>query len=130
MGDLRLLKNLPGIDKSAALAHFKMEVWSCGIAGTAAGGYHLHYYLDASPPTAAGKPATATVGHWASSAIGSYTWRNVAAGTHILSVQLVRRDDTPLAPAIVDSVTVHAVSSTSQPSLPASTTPRPPSPGS
>ncbi len=96
----------------------------------AAGGYHLHYYLDANPPTAAGKPATATVGHWASSAIDSYTWRNVAAGTHILSVQLVRGDDTPLAPAVVDSVTVHAVSSISQPSLPASTTPRPPSPGS
>ena len=95
-----------------------------------ASGYHLHYYLDANPPTAPGKPAITTVGPWASTAASSYVWKNVAAGTHVLSAQLVRGDDTPLAPALTDSVTVRAVSPIPQPSLPASSTPRPPSRGS
>ena len=96
----------------------------------AASGYHLHYYFDANPPTAPGKPAITTVGPWASTTASSYVWKNVAPGTHILSVQLVRGDDSPLAPALTDSVTVRAVSPIPQPTLPASSTPRPPSRGS
>jgi hypothetical protein len=98
---------------------------------SAPGRYHLHYYLDVSPPTAAGKPAITAGSSWSSTVATSYTWKSVAAGTHVLSVQLVRGDNTPLDPAVTDSVTVRVVSPSPEPaSLPSSTPPRPPSRGS
>lgn len=94
--------------------------------GSAAGSYHLHYYLDATPPTAPGLAATTPDGSWSSTTARSYVWKGIAAGTHVLSVQVVRGDDTPLEPAVMDSVTIRVASASADVVLPpASTTPRP-----
>lgn len=59
---------------------------------------HLHYFMDADAPTAAGTYA-------ATSAV-SHTWENVALGTHTFSVELVNNDDTPLDPPVVARSTI------------------------
>jgi hypothetical protein len=109
-----------------------VEVTGAKLAeGGAANRYHIHYYLDISPPTALGGPATTAPGTWSSTAGTSYVWKNLAPGTHILYVELVRGNDTPLNPAVTASVSVRLVSSSPEPALPPSpTTPRPPSRGS
>ncbi len=66
----------------------------------AAGEGHILYYVDVVPPTDAGKPATTATGTYAAAADTSYTWNNVAAGTHTFWVQLVNNDNTPLAPPV------------------------------
>ncbi len=66
------------------------------------------YYLDQTPPTTAGQPATTASGTFQVSDQTSVTWKNVAAGTHKLSVQLVNADNTPLNPPAVKTITVTA----------------------
>jgi outer membrane protein assembly factor BamB len=63
-----------------------------------AGEGHIMYYSDVVPPTDAGKPATTAAGTFAAAADTTYTWTNVAAGTHTFWVQLVNNDNTPLTP--------------------------------
>jgi hypothetical protein len=91
---------------------------------------HLHYYLDVVPPTTPGKLATTAAGTWASTAATSYTWKDVAPGTHTLSVQLVRSDDTPFTPPVTAGVTVRVVSASPAPSPSRSPKPLPPATGS
>lgn len=67
---------------------------------------HFHYFLDVAAPTTAGKPAVPESGTWGSTANTSYTFENVEAGTHTISVELVNNDHTPLAPPVVATVTV------------------------
>ena len=63
---------------------------------------HLIYYLDASPPISIGITATPTAGTFAMSTELSHTWDNVAAGEHILAIQVVNNDNTPMrAPSAV-----------------------------
>ena len=62
---------------------------------------HIVYYADVVPPTDAGKPALTTTGTYSASADTSYTWTNVAAGTHTFWVQLVNNDNTPLTPPVL-----------------------------
>ncbi len=62
---------------------------------------HIIYYLDVTAPTTAGQPALTDAGTYAETAQTSYTWHNVAPGMHLLSVQLVNNDSTPLNPPIV-----------------------------
>jgi hypothetical protein len=61
---------------------------------------HAIYYLDVAAPLTAGTPATTSTGSFVASAETSYTWKNVAAGQHTFTVQLVNNDDTPLLPPI------------------------------
>jgi hypothetical protein len=61
---------------------------------------HVIYYLDVIPPANAGKSATGTAGTFFETADPSYTWKNVAAGDHTVSVQLVNNDGTSLSPPI------------------------------
>jgi photosystem II stability/assembly factor-like uncharacterized protein len=68
---------------------------------------HIHYFLDVEAPTAAGKPATPSPGTFAATPETSYTWQNVGPGAHILSVELVNNDHTPLEPPVVASVMVN-----------------------
>jgi len=78
---------------------------------TSSGGQgHFIYYMDVAAPTASGQPATTALGTYSATAQTSYTWNNVAAGTHTFSVQLVNNDDTPLYPPVVvkSTVTVNA----------------------
>ena len=104
-------------------------VGKTGAAGKASG-YHLHYYLDVNPPTAPGKPATTAAGTCANTADVSYTWNNVGPGTHVLSVQLVKNDDTPLSPAVTASVTVRAIAPSPASSPSRTSRPLPPTAGS
>jgi outer membrane protein assembly factor BamB/plastocyanin len=67
---------------------------------------HIHYFIDADPPTTPGKPAVTNAGTYAATAATSYTWHNVAAGSRKFSVELVNNDHTPLVPPVVDSITI------------------------
>ena len=67
---------------------------------------HLHYYLDAPIPTDENEPAIPETGGYALSTNTSYTWEDVPAGEHTLSVQLVNNDHTPIIPLAVDMVNV------------------------
>lgn len=67
---------------------------------------HIHYFLDVTPPMAAGEPATTAPGTFIATAATSHTWSNLAPGTHTLSVELVNNDHTPLSPPVVASVNI------------------------
>jgi len=56
---------------------------------------HLHFYLDVEAPTTPGNqlPHKWRLAHVAAS---TYTFTNVASGTHTISVQLVNNDHTPV----------------------------------
>jgi photosystem II stability/assembly factor-like uncharacterized protein len=68
---------------------------------------HIHYFLDVEVPTTPGKPATTAPGTFVATPETSYTWKNVGPGAHILSVELVNNDHTPLEPPVVASVMVN-----------------------
>ena len=68
---------------------------------------HVHYFLDVDAPTTPGKPAIPPSGVWAHVATTSYTFTNVAPGTHTISVELVNNDHTPLEPPVVKRITVN-----------------------
>jgi outer membrane protein assembly factor BamB/plastocyanin len=67
---------------------------------------HINYFMDVPVPTASGKPAITANGTYVHSANTSYTWRNVSAGMHNFSIELVNSNNTPLNPPVVDTVTV------------------------
>ncbi len=71
-----------------------------------AGEGHLHFYLDVDAPTTPGQPAIPAGGIWAHVSGTSYTFDNVTAGTHTISVELVNNDHTPLVPPVVQKITV------------------------
>jgi hypothetical protein len=70
---------------------------------------HLHYFLDVTAPIAQRIPAMTTPGTCATTASTSYTWSNVGSGMHIVSVELVNNDDSPLSPPVVSSMQVLVV---------------------
>lgn len=71
-----------------------------------AGEGHIHYFLDVTPPITPGQPAVTAAGTYAPTASTSYTWPNVAEGTHIFWVELVNNDHTPLNPPVDAMATV------------------------
>jgi outer membrane protein assembly factor BamB len=71
-----------------------------------AGEGHLHFYLDVDAPTTPGVPAVPAGGTWAHVSGTTYTFNDVLAGTHTISVQLVNNDHTPVIPAVVQKITV------------------------
>ncbi len=73
---------------------------------------HIHYFLDVNAPTAPGVPAIPASGIWAHVATTAYTFTNVAAGTHTISVELVNNNHTPLVPAVVAKITITVVAPT------------------
>ena len=77
-----------------------------------AGEGHVHYYLDYDAPTTQGKPAVPPSGvTWQTIAATTYTFHNVSAGSHFVSVELVNNDHTPLNPAVTAKVTVTMMAS-------------------
>ncbi len=72
-------------------------------------GARLIYYRDVVPPVARGIPAYTAPGTFASTTVDSYTWPGVPPGTHTFAVQMVKADDTPLEPPVLDAVDVTAV---------------------
>jgi len=77
----------------------------------AAGEGHIHYYLDAQPPTTPGQPAVSAPGTYAATPELSHMWQDVAPGSHTLAVQLVNNNHTPLEPPVVAQVTVNVTAS-------------------
>lgn len=75
---------------------------------------HIHYYMDAEPPTTQGQPAVTGQGTYAAVADTSYTWTGVGPGMHTFAVQLVNNDHTPLDPPVTDEITVNIVASITQ----------------
>jgi hypothetical protein len=73
-----------------------------------AGEGHIHYFLDALPPTEPGKPAVTEPGTYVPTTATTYTWENVGPGTHVLAVELVNNDHTPLTPPVTRTITVTA----------------------
>ena len=69
---------------------------------------HIHFYIDVDElPTEAGKPAvTADQNTYHAAKETSHTWKNVAAGEHVLGAQLVNNDHTPLDPPVTAKVKV------------------------
>jgi hypothetical protein len=96
---------------------------------SAPGEGYVIYYMDVTPPTASGKPATTAAGTYAEVAGTTYTWKNVAAGPHTFSIQLVNNDGTPLSPAVVQTEPVPVAAPTptasATPSPSATTSPTP-----
>jgi plastocyanin len=76
---------------------------------------HIHYFLDVDAPTTPGEAAIPTSGTWAHVADTTYTFGNVAAGTHTISVELVNNDHTPLTPPVVAKVTFTVQAATTTP---------------
>ncbi|APV44425.1 hypothetical protein Dform_01090 [Dehalogenimonas formicexedens] len=57
---------------------------------------HLIYYLDVMPPVVTSAAAIPGSGQYATSSQLSYIWLNVQPGEHILAVQVVNNDNTPM----------------------------------
>ncbi len=75
---------------------------------------HIHYYLDAEPPTTPGQPAVTGPGTYAATLEMSHTWENVEPGEHTFYVQLVNNSHTPLETPVVARVTINVLSATGQ----------------
>lgn len=73
-----------------------------------AGEGHIHYFIDVAAPTAEGIPAITAPGTYAPTPNTTFTWTNVTAGIHNLSVELVNNEHTPLVPAVVAMVNITA----------------------
>ncbi len=77
-----------------------------------AGEGHLHYFMDVDAPTTPNQVAVPATGAYIATANTSYTFQNVAPGTHTFSVELVNNDHTPLTPPVVAKVTVNVTAPT------------------
>lgn len=67
---------------------------------------HIHYFLDAVPPTTPGVPAILPVANtYFESTNTTIAWANVTPGWHTIYALLVNNDYTPVTPIVVDSAT-------------------------
>jgi plastocyanin len=67
---------------------------------------HVIYYLDVTPPTTPNVSAFSAPGTYSATVDSTFTWTGLTPGAHRLSAQLVNNNDTPLVPAVTDSVNV------------------------
>lgn len=93
------------VNISAKVQNFNL-IKGSGVQNTTGGGY-INYYMDVPAPTASGKPTFTASGTYAQSGNTSYTWKNVSAGMHNFSIELVNSNNTPLTPPVKDIVTVN-----------------------
>lgn len=70
----------------------------------ATGEGHVHFFLDAIPPTFPNIASVTGPGTYVHIEATTYTWFGVMPGVHILSAELVNNDHTPLNPPVVASV--------------------------
>ncbi len=113
-----------GIKITITVANFQL-VNKLGQANVPGQG-HIHYFLDIVPPTQPGVPATPPSGIWVATSDLSYTFNNIAPGEHIMSVELVNNDYTPLNPPQVAAFSIIVPGSLASPTpTPAVVTPTP-----
>lgn len=93
------------VNISAKILNFNLNKVSGGQSTTVQG--YISYFMDVPVPTAAGKPAFTASGTYVQSGNTSYTWKNVSAGMHNFSIELVNGNNTPLNPPVADTVTVN-----------------------
>ncbi len=67
---------------------------------------HIHYYLDAPLSALSGGNPSLYTGTFMPTPDTTFTWKNVAPGTHTFSVLLSNNDHTPVVPLAIDQVTV------------------------
>ena len=67
---------------------------------------HIYYYRDVLAPTAPARPATTKAGTNAASPNTSYNWTDLTPGLHTFSAELVNNDNTPVIPAVMDTINV------------------------
>jgi hypothetical protein len=91
---------IPTGDVTAAIVVSNFSVVNKIGQANVPGEGHVIYYLDVTPPTAAGQKAQSAAGTYAETSNTSYTWKNLNSGMHSLSVQLVNNDGTPLNPPV------------------------------
>jgi hypothetical protein len=65
---------------------------------------HIVYYLDVDVPKTQGAQATTAQDTYAVTSATSHTWHSLKAGHHMLRVQLVNNNNTPLSDPIFASV--------------------------
>ena len=65
---------------------------------------HLIYYLDEEPPVDQGIPAKTDTSIVSTEL--KHLWKAVKEGQHVISVQLVNNDDTPLETPVIESVSI------------------------
>ncbi len=93
------------VNVSAKIQNFNLNKVSGGQSTTVQG--YINYFMDVPVPTAAGKPTFTASGTYVQSGNTSYTWKNVSAGMHNFSIELVNGNNTPLNPPVADTVTVN-----------------------
>ncbi len=104
------------VDVSVDVTNFEI-VDALGSANVVGQG-HLHYFMDAEPPTEPGVPAVTEPGTYVPTINTTYTWQNVSPGMHNFSVELVNNNHTPIEPPVVRTVTANV-----NPAVPGTTTP-------
>jgi hypothetical protein len=67
---------------------------------------HIHYFLDPPRSSYPGTNPALTMGTFYPTPETSYTWKNVAPGTHTLMVYLSNNDHTPVTPLAMDQVAI------------------------
>jgi hypothetical protein len=67
----------------------------------ASGEGHIHYFLDAIPPTFPFMLSVTGKGSYVTALDNSFTWTGVLPGVHLLIAELVNNDYTPLNPPIL-----------------------------
>lgn len=99
--------NTSDVNVSVKVQNFMLSESTSGMGGSnATSRGRINYFMDVPVPTATGVPAVTASGTYVSSASTSNTWRNVSAGVHNLSIELVNSNNTPLSPPVVDTITV------------------------
>jgi hypothetical protein len=72
----------------------------------AVGQGHVNFYLDMDAPATQGQSTVPASGTFASVSGTTYTFKNVPAGTHTISAELVNNDQTPLNPPVVQKISI------------------------
>jgi hypothetical protein len=99
--------DLPAGDVQVQVAVSNFDLVDKLGKGDVAGQGHLHYFLDVAAPTQQGKPAIPAQGStWTATTSTLHTFKNVPAGPHTISVELVNNDHTPLNPPVVQTISI------------------------
>jgi hypothetical protein len=90
---------------TASVYGFRLNDDALGKANKTGEG-HFIFYLDVDPPTVPGQPAFSSAGTYQVQTY-SVAWKNLSAGKHTFSLQLVNNDNTPLNPPVIAKTVVN-----------------------